>query len=72
MRIIINAKRQTSAKSKRRGNREIPSKTPRMPSTAYVTGLTKMKGANHAGRLVIGNSAPERKNNGKIRKLMIN
>ena len=72
IRIMMIEKRQTTPKSKKMLNFDIFSITPRIPSTAYVTGLKKMNGESHDGKFVIGKSAPERKNIGKIRKLMIN
>ena len=63
---------QVTAKSSIIENFDTSMRTPRMPSTAYVTGLTNMRGDSHGGRLVMGNKAPERKNIGKIRKLIIN
>src|ERR1041384_5016735 len=36
----------------------------RMASTAYVSGSTFVSTESHPGKLVIGNTAPERKNSG--------
>jgi len=51
---------------------EFPIKIPLIPSTAYVRGLINTNGDNQEGKLFVGKSDPERKNNGNIKKLPIN
>ena len=51
---------------------EAPSKEPRSPSTAYVTGSINVKMKRYAGRSLIGKRAPLKKNIGNIKKLDIN
>lgn len=72
IKIMMIANKHTITKSKAMLNWETPIMIPLTPSTEYVMGLTNMNGDNHEGKFVIGKSAPERKNSGNMRKLLIN
>ena len=59
-------------KSNARWNCDVPNNMFLKASTEYVRGSINVKGASHAGNLLIGNKAPERKKIGNKRKLVIN
>ncbi|NYT01029.1 MAG: hypothetical protein GKB99_04830 [Methanocellales archaeon] len=61
IKIGIIEKMQSIRKSYTRLNLEKSIITLLTSSTAYVTGLANMKGANHDGKLFIGKSAPDKK-----------
>ena len=50
---------------------EAPVRPYRIPSTPYVSGSIRVTGSSHAGRELMGKSAPDNPKSGKTTKFMI-